>query len=374
MATKKCILCNKSYDYDDYNLFGRGCLNNLYELLSISKPKRGTKDKEMHLCNRIALKNFKFFLSRKKKYKLAEKYIALKYLEKINFNKYPYNLANTTKDIDYNSLLDEIKEKIAKDIKKISIFSKDIIESISIKLNDIYELFNDTQKFEEIIKKFQNLNSEELDEKVAEEFLKSLTFIFDEAKINSPIAYAVFYSMQYLFWEIVVIGGFLVDLKLSAALLQKSLVGFGQSEHENIEITDDEITNLVKQDEEFKSKIDKLIKECETDTIELKDYPVEFNGKDLLFSIHKATLNLKATKNEDNTWNLEIELRDTYDYTEFKNLKEYVTSNASIPKSIFSITLNNFAVVSSEYGVIKPYKFIMRFEINNYMEGKKIEK
>ena len=186
MATKKCILCTKSYDYDDYNLFGRGCLNNLYELLSISKPKRGAKDKEMHLCNRIALKNFKFFLSRKKKYKLAEKYIALKYLEKINFNKYHYNLANTTAvpfSEDGTALLDEIKEKIAKDIKKISIFSKDIIESISIKLNDIYELFNDTQKFEEIIKKFQNLNFEELDEKVAEEFLQSLTFIFDEAKL-----------------------------------------------------------------------------------------------------------------------------------------------------------------------------------------------
>ena len=32
--TKKCVICNKTFDYD-YDLFGRTCLKNLYEQLSI---------------------------------------------------------------------------------------------------------------------------------------------------------------------------------------------------------------------------------------------------------------------------------------------------------------------------------------------------
>lgn len=51
-----------------------------------------------------------------------------------------------------------------------------------------------------------------------------------------------------------------------------------------------------------------------------------------------------------------MEIIDTYDFTDFKNLKKYIKSNESLPMSIFSTLLNNFAVVSSEYGVIKPYK------------------
>lgn len=48
MNEKRCVLCDRVYEYDKYKLFGRGCLSNLYELLSISNPPRGTKDKEMY--------------------------------------------------------------------------------------------------------------------------------------------------------------------------------------------------------------------------------------------------------------------------------------------------------------------------------------
>lgn len=54
--------------------------------------------------------------------------------------------------------------------------------------------------------------------------------------------------------------------------------------------------------------------------------------------------------------------RDTYDFTEFKNLKEYTDSKDAIIDDILSTTLNNLAVVSSEYGVIKTYDVIIRFE------------
>lgn len=165
----------------------------------------------------------------------------------------------------------------------------------------------------------------------------------------------------------VVAGGLFFDLRLSALLLQKSLVIFGQKKQEKVEITDDTITSIVKNDVEFKTIINQLLMNCDKNVIELENYRVEFNDKDLLFSIHGASLNIKGNKNIDGTWNLMVEIVDTYDYTDFKSLNKYITSNNSSLKSIFSVTLNNFAVVSSKYGVIKPYTVIIKFEMKNYL-------
>lgn len=73
-AEKKCIICNKSYEYG-YDLFGRVCLNNLYNEFGISDPKY-TSNKEKYLIDAIARMNSKYFLSREKKIALAKNYIA----------------------------------------------------------------------------------------------------------------------------------------------------------------------------------------------------------------------------------------------------------------------------------------------------------
>ena len=62
-----------------------------------------------------------------------------------------------------------------------------------------------------------------------------------------------------------------------------------------------------------------------------------------------------------------MEITDTYDFTDFKDFKKYTTSNKSLTMSIFSTVLNNFAVVSSKYGVIKPYKVTIRVQKENYI-------
>lgn len=148
---------------------------------------------------------------------------------------------------------------------------------------------------EENKKEVKNINWEEIDESVAENFIKSMSFIFNETKKKNPISYAVFYSMQYIFWEIVVIGG------------------------------------------------------------------------DLLYALHDATMFVDAQNNDNNTWNFDIEINDTYDFTEFKELKEYVDKKNSILTDIVSTLLNNFGVVSSEYGVIKTYNVKIKFNINDYV-------
>lgn len=348
---KRCVLCNKPYDYK-YAMFGRGCLDNLYGLLEFSKPPRIVWNKELYLCSKIAWKNHKFFLSKKKKYALAQKYIALNYLNKMDYD-----------------FLDDIKKKIKNDINNISVFSKNIVNTISFTLNDIYKLFNYAQKFDELIKEFQNINWEEVDEKVAENFIKSMSFIFDVTKKSNPISYAVFYSMQYTFWQVVVVGGILADMKLSARLLTNSLSLFGK-EPSDMLIEDEETIQLILENQTFKDRINQLIKEygegneefIVDDSAPTKDILIRFDNKDLLFALHDATLFVRGTKDANNIWNLEIEIKDTYDFTDFKSFKEYADSNKSKLEDILSTTLNNFGVVSSEYGVIKTYDVRIKFK------------
>jgi len=350
MNEKRCILCNKPYDHN-YAMFGRGCLDNLYGLLKFSKPPRFVWNKELYLCTKIAWKNHKFFLSKKKKFNLAQKYIALNYLNRMNYE-----------------FLDDIKEKISKDINSISVFSKNIVESISFTLNDIYKLFNYSQKFDELIKEFQNINWEEVDEKVAENFIKSMSFIFDVTKKSDPISYAVFYSMQYTFWQIVVVGGILTNMKLSARLLTNSLSPFGKQPSDML-IEDDETIKTILDSESFKDRINQFLEKygegkeefIVNDSAPTEDVLIRFDKKDLLFALHDATMLVKANKDKEDKWNFEIEIIDTYDFTDFKDLKEYADAE-DVMIDIFSTLLNNFGVISSEYGVLKTYNIKIKFE------------
>lgn len=350
MKEKRCLLCNRPYNYK-YEMFGRGCLDNLYELLGLAKSPRIIWDKELYLCTRIAWKNHKFFLSKKKKYVLAQKYIALTYLNMMNYE-----------------ALNDVKEKISNDIKNIKTFSKNIVETISFSLNEIYKLFNYTQKFNELLKEAKKTNWEEVDKDLAENFIKSMSFIFDLTKKNSPIAYTVFYAMQYTFWQVVVVGGLLANMKLSAKLLSHSLSLFGK-QPQDLDIDDEETIKLILDSKAFKERINKLINKYGREKEEFivdrnlpsEDVIIRFEIEDLHFALHDATMFVKANKNKEDKWNFEIEIVDTYDFTDFKELKEYA-DDEEVKNDIFSTLLNNLGVVSSEYGVIKKYNLKIKFK------------
>lgn len=308
MEEKRCLLCNKPYDYK-YKMFGRGCLDNIYGILDFHKPPKFVWNKEAYLCTKIAWKNHKYFLTKKKKYDLAQKYIAFNYLEKMNLE-----------------ALNDVKTRLTNDINNITTFSKSRTELISFTLNDIYKLYNYYQKFEKIIKDFQNIDWEKIDKETAKKLIKSISFIFDITKKSNPISYAVFFSMQYIFWQVVVVGGILCKMK---QLIQK----YGEGKNEFI--------------------VD--------DGAPAEDISITFDSKDLLFALHNATVFVKAQKNEDDIWEMEVQIKDTYDFTDFKNLKEYADNKDGILEDILSTTLNNLAVVSSEYGVIKIYDLEIKF-------------
>lgn len=184
-----------------------------------------------------------------------------------------------------------------------------------------------------MIKEFRSINWESIDKKVTEDFIKSMSFIFDVTKKANPISYAVFYSMQYIFWQVVVVGGILTNMKLSARLMSNSLSLFGQ-EPSDMLIEDNETIQTILDSKSFKERINKLIK--------------------------------KYGEDKENKWNFEIEIIDTYDFTDFKDLKEYADAEDAT-SDIFSTLLNNFGVISSEYGVLKTYNIKIKFETK---EGK----
>ena len=351
MEEKRCLLCNKPYDYK-YKMFGRGCLDNIYGELGIRKPPKFVWNKELYLCTKVAWKNHKYFLSKTKKYDLTQKYIALNYLKNMNFD-----------------ALRNIQEKMLKDIKNITPFSKDTVELMNFSLNDIYKLFNYYQKFEKIIKDFQNINWNDIDVKVANGYIKSLSFIFDITKKNNPISYTVFYSMQYMFWQVVVIGGLFTNKPLSAKLLTNSLSIFGK-EPSDLVIEDENIKKTLLESPIFKKKLKQLIEKYGEKKNEFivdeksprEDTLIRFDDADLLYALHDATLLVKGTRNENNKWNLEIEIKDTYDFTDFKDLREYADEEEGKLRDIISTTLNNLGVASSEYGVIKTYNVKIKFE------------
>ena len=350
MEEKRCLLCNKPYDYK-YKMFGRECLDNIYGILDFHKPPKFVWNKEAYLCTKIAWKNHKYFLAKKKKYDLAQKYIAFNYLEKMNLE-----------------ALNDVKTRLTNDINNITTFSKSRTELISFTLNDIYKLYNYYQRFETTIKNLQNIDWEKIDKETAKSLIKSISFIFDITKKSNPISYAVFYSMQYIFWQVVVCGGMLCKMKLSAKLLSNSLSLFGE-EPKKLFIEDDDIIELITENEMFKAKIQQLIKKYGEGKNEFivdnsapdEDISITFDSKDLLFALHNATVFVKAQKNEDGIWEMEVQIKDTYDFTEFKNLKEYADNKYGILEDILSTTLNNLAVVSSEYGVIKIYDLEIKF-------------
>ena len=90
---------------------------------------------------------------------------------------------------------------------------------------------------------------------------------------------------------------------------------------------------------------------------------VTFENSDLYFAIHIAKIEMKAKKENDSTWNADIILSDTFDFTKWKGLLEYIKDANSIPKSILSSTLYNFAFISQKLGVVKEFEVVVKLPI-----------
>ena len=191
-------------------------------------------------------------------------------------------------------------------------------------------------------------------------------------------------EVQRVFWATGAEIGYAFGAELTWYLLTHSLEKYPEDVviEEGISNLFDSFIEKIKNDTYFKRKLDEYLQGKtvsfsmeSTDGLDFSDS----GNFDLKSAINKCELWFAGEKNEDGSWNLEIELRDTYDFTEFKNPlfePKYVEQpklgrtdkrwKLMSKNGIFANMANDGAYISQKLGAITPFLVIIRFTIENY--------
>ena len=318
----ECLLCKRNIKTSN-DTFGNGCVRNIYSFLGMSIPRK-VMLREPTLYKNVMKINNIHNINTYQKIWLTDRYLTGQYLNKIPYGNYSKLTKQINTDIQsINQIENNEKPKSAKNMS----------------LKQAYDLYKKATKFTEGIEKLKKGNF--TDEESIKLLISSFSFIFNMRKNSNQYEKSSFKAMQFAFWQTVIeIGGKYAEFDISAGFLQHSLE---------------------------KEPNDLLIKEFIFDSSNNKNFPMAFSESDLYFSLNNVSLYLKAKK-ENKKWNLEINLHDRYDYTEFKNIDKYYKDTKSIPKSIFSSTLYNLAHYSVKFGVMKEYNIDIQFKMNDDFE------
>lgn len=87
---------------------------------------------------------------------------------------------------------------------------------------------------------------------------------------------------------------------------------------------------------------------------------LNYKDADLFLALNNTKINVKGYK-EDKKWNLHITITDIYDFTDLKELNEYVDDN--ILKSFLGSILNNSAMMSNAFNILNTYHITIKFDI-----------
>ncbi|MBR2786482.1 MAG: hypothetical protein IKD76_03195 [Clostridia bacterium] len=341
---RECLLCKRDMKIAT-TVFGSGCIKSIYKILDIKLPKN-VKDKESYLYKSIMKKLNIKNLNTNQKVWLADRYLTYQYIDKLKYG-------------DYTELKDELNEDIA-GVKEVVEFSE-FKTAKKVELKQAYTLYKKEEKFDKYISKVS----------YAQDTAKvGLKLLWETSPINliikkntNPFEIPAIKSMQYVLWQVVAIGGNVVGFDSSAELLEHSLT----DKPKDLLITEGKIVDEIKNDSQFQQKLKDIVIKYGKDTSKFNTnvLKIQFDNSDLYFAIHGADI-IVAGEKINEKWKLDIEIKDPYDYTEFKDLEDYVKDANSVPKSMFSSFIYNLAHISVMLGVIKEYNVIIRFTIDNY--------
>lgn len=346
----ECLLCKRDMKKSK-DVFGNGCIRNIYSFLDLKMPKKVKLREETLYKNIMQITNTKFINANQKVW-LADRYLTYQYLSKI-----PYG--------NYN----KIKNQIDSDIQNIEQVKKDEIpkSAKNMSLKQAYDLYKKVIKFQDGINKIREGNF--TDEDSIKTLITSFSFIFNMYKNKKQYEKDTFKAMQYAFWQTVIeTGGKYAGFSVSADFLQHSL----ESKPKDLVITEGEVIQEISNNTSFKENVKNIVnkygKECSEfvfDSLKDNSFPMNFNDKDLYFSIHSADLYISGKKSNDK-WNLKIKLHDKYDYSKPKMPKQYYNDTSSVAKSVLSSTLYNLASLSIYCGVLKEYNIDIIMSIEGF--------
>ena len=130
-------------------------------------------------------------------------------------------------------------------------------------------------------------------------------------------------SLQFCILKSGVLWLKLIDFNCAAKCLNNSL----HKSPKNLTITDAKTISKIQDDNNFKECLNKIIKKYGNKNQFNTGYNNEslaFEDGDLFLALHNAYINVIGNKQENGKWNLDITLCDEYDFTDFKEIREYI--------------------------------------------------
>ena len=335
----KCILCGRKISNTKYS-FGLGCLKRTCLLMNIDGIKNLNGETElnrkiMFLCNKKRL-------PQTQRKMLTNRYLTLKILNEVPLEEYD----------KYKNLLQQDIDKIERTTKFEELES---FKLISLKqANEITKQYNKHKNF------FEKMMDGDYDV-IQNLSFDTIRFSFSKYYSDKPYLNETTQRSQYFIWESLVILFKSVGLTFSARCLENSL----KKNPKDIQITSERIIDKIKRDENFINAINQLINQNNKKSYFNTEIVIRFNEGDLLLALHGATLKVSGKKQSKNTWDLQIEITDKYDFTDYKEINEIIGEDKSLLERLGNIA-NNFAMISTSCNVIREYNINIKFNIDNW--------
>lgn len=325
----KCRLCGRFIKNNDIN-YGTECITKCYSFLNMEY--KGVKNKEINLNNKIARINKKIGLDNYKKTDLTESYLALVLLNRV--------------DIPY---YDKYKNRLMERINNIETATK--TKNNSIDLQESYEIYKMYNRF---LKNIKEENQKiDFSDKTQNIIWDALNFGLSRYYNKKGYLSGITQQLQFVLWKS---GVGLLDVgnyKVSAYLLNHAI----NENPEDLYICEGFIINDIKNDSSFDNKIREIVKNSNSNSINTKDY-IAFENGDLAASFHMMDIFITGSKTNDK-WYLHVKLEDTYDFTDLKELHEYIDKGFS---GLILSTANNAAMISTSCNVLNEYNIKVEFD------------
>lgn len=335
----RCALCGRKISNGEFN-FGLGCLKKACTLLRIKNVKnlKGEyllNNKIQRVCN---CKKLPTLQSRM----LTDRYLALTLLNEIPFKEYDKYRQSIQKDISIINRKTKLEE--------ISSFNKITLKQAS-ETNKMYK------KNENIFKKIMNGDYD---------LLQNISFMvvnlaFSQYYNRKPYLSDMNQKLQLYVLKGGVLSLRMINYNFAADCLDHSL----EQNPEDIHIAEGKTIQDIQEDGCFKEKINSIIEENKNKKSFDVTTLVSFTNGNLFLALHDTTMKIKGQKQKDNKWKLEIEILDLYDFTDLKELEEYV-NNENFLKGFAASTANNLAMIATSCKIVSTYNIDIKFTIENW--------
>ncbi len=339
---KKCNLCGRKISNTNYT-FGLGCLKKICNFTGVNGVKN--LKWENLLDKKVLDLSNKSNLAKEQRKALTDRYLTLKLLDEVPLE--CYNEYKESLNTDINYINSEVNIKNLKSFEVVT-------------LKQAFEINQKYKKYKEV---FQDVIDGKYD------VIQNITFdvvrfAFNRYYSNKPYLSDIIQLLQYYILKVGVLFLNRKGFNLAAKCLNNSL----SKSPKDLTITDSKTVNEIRNDKNFKKCLKKIVEKygnkSQFNTGEYNE-SLAFEDGDLFLALHNAYIKVSENKQENNKWNLDITLFDEYDFTDFKEIGEYIEDDG-FWKEFIGSTANNLAMIGTACKVVNEYNITIKFKLENW--------